>query len=229
MDKKVILAVAGSGKTYHICHSIDITKRTLILAFTNENIHNIRNELFDAYGEVPNTITVMTFDSFVYRYIILPFEPTIADHFKIPFFYSKGITTIDPPPKRIKQKDKYIPNPMYIKQDSIGHYMSKQNRYYCNTLSELAVKTKKGKECIPIIGVSGQHDPIDYRFYILDFPGKSNNFEYICHSNIITPDHEDTEYIQTKGLAPKHLTWKFFEKHVIGRYLGWTQGINIFT
>lgn len=29
-------------------------------------------------------------------------------------------------------------------------------------------------------------------------------------------------------LAPKHLTWKFFEKHVIGRYLGWTQGINIF-
>ena len=148
MDKKVILAVAGSGKTYHICHSIDIAKRTLILAFTNENIHNIRNELFDAYGEVPNTVTVMTFDSFVYRYIILPFEPTIADHFKVPFFYSKGITTIAPPPQRIKQKDRYIINPMYIKQDKIGHYMTKQNRYYCDTLSELSVKIKNGKESL---------------------------------------------------------------------------------
>lgn len=98
----------------------------------------------------------------------------------------------------------------------------------CMRTSMLSTQHYYAMGCIPIIGVSGQHNPIDYRFYILDFPGKSNNFEYICHSNIITPDHEDTEYIQTKGLAPKHLTWKFFEKHVIGRYLGWTQGINIF-
>ncbi len=102
-------------------------------------------------------------------------------------------------------------------------------RFWLNNDPSFIPSASNRNECIPIIGVSGQHDPIDYRFYILDFPGKSNNFEYICHSNIITPDHEDTEYIQTKGLAPKHLTWKFFEKHVIGRYLGWIQGINIFT
>lgn len=32
MAKRVILAVAGAGKTYHICHEIDPTKRNLILA-----------------------------------------------------------------------------------------------------------------------------------------------------------------------------------------------------
>ena len=37
MAKKVILAVAGAGKTYYICHKIDPAKRNLILAFTHEN------------------------------------------------------------------------------------------------------------------------------------------------------------------------------------------------
>ena len=45
MAKRVILAVAGAGKTYHICHTIDPTKRNLILAFTHENIFNIQKEL----------------------------------------------------------------------------------------------------------------------------------------------------------------------------------------
>ena len=31
MDKQIILAVAGAGKTYHICHSINPKKRSLIL------------------------------------------------------------------------------------------------------------------------------------------------------------------------------------------------------
>ena len=53
MAKRVILAVAGAGKTYYICHEIDPTKRNLILAFTHENIHNIQKELCDAHGCVP--------------------------------------------------------------------------------------------------------------------------------------------------------------------------------
>ena len=45
MDKKLILAVAGSGKTYEICNQLDENKRNLILAYTNENINNIYKEL----------------------------------------------------------------------------------------------------------------------------------------------------------------------------------------
>ena len=34
MTKKVILAVAGAGKTYHICHNIDKNKKNLILIYS---------------------------------------------------------------------------------------------------------------------------------------------------------------------------------------------------
>ena len=49
MAKRVILAVAGAGKTYHICHEIQPKKRNLIVAFTHANIKNIQNELLRAY------------------------------------------------------------------------------------------------------------------------------------------------------------------------------------
>ena len=45
MDKKLVLAVAGSGKTYYICQMLVEDEKNLILAFTHENIKNIRNDL----------------------------------------------------------------------------------------------------------------------------------------------------------------------------------------
>ena len=149
MDKQIILAVAGAGKTYHICHSIDPTKKNLILAYTHENIHNIENELRDAYKSVPELTTVMTFDSFVYRHLICPYEPSIAAHFSCPTFISSGICTIDPPPKQITNaKGQQIANPNYITKDKLGHYITNQGQYYCATLSELALQVKKGRDSL---------------------------------------------------------------------------------
>ena len=50
MGKRVILAVAGAGKTYHICHNINPDKKNLILAFTHENIYNIITALYNFYA-----------------------------------------------------------------------------------------------------------------------------------------------------------------------------------
>ena len=149
MDKRVILAVAGAGKTYHICHTIDPRKRNLILAYTNENIHNIQKELCDAHGMIPELTTVMTFDSFVYRDMILPYEPSIGEHFGCPTFISCGICTIEPPPmQRVNDFGKKFPNPKYISKDKLGHYITKQGQYYCATLSELVLQVKKGRESL---------------------------------------------------------------------------------
>ena len=138
MDKQIILAVAGAGKTYHICHSIDPMKKNLILAYTHENLHNIENELWDAYKGVPELTTIMTFDSFVYRHLICPYEPSIAEHFSCPEFISSGICTIDPPPKRIPNaKGRMFANPKYVTKDKLRHYITNQGQYYCATLSEL--------------------------------------------------------------------------------------------
>lgn len=149
MDKQIILAVAGAGKTYHICHSIDPTKKNLILAYTNENIHNIENELYDAHKGVPELTTVMTFDSFVYRHLICPYEPSIAEHFSCPAFISSGICTIDPPPKQITNaRGRKVANPKYVTKDKLRHYITNQGQYYCATLSELVLQVKKGRDSL---------------------------------------------------------------------------------
>ena len=149
MAKRVILAVAGAGKTYHICHEIDPTKRNLILAFTHENIHNIQKELCDAHGCVPELTTVSTFDSFVYHQLVLPYEPSIAEHFGCPKFVSRGICTIDPPPQTIKNtKGKPVANPLYKKKDRLAHYVTMRGQYYCATLSELVLQVKKNRESL---------------------------------------------------------------------------------
>ena len=70
MAKKVILAVAGAGKTYHICHNFDENKRNLILAFTHENINNINRELFDAHGRIPK---ILQFQHLIHLFTIISF------------------------------------------------------------------------------------------------------------------------------------------------------------
>lgn len=149
MAKRVILAVAGAGKTYHICHEIDPTKRNLILAFTHENIYNIQKELCDAHGCVPELTTVSTFDSFVYHQLVLPYEPSIAEHFGCTKFVSRGICTVDPPPRTIKNsKGKPVANPLYKKKDRLEHYVTMRGQYYCATLSELVLQVKKNRESL---------------------------------------------------------------------------------
>lgn len=149
MAKRVILAVAGAGKTYHICHEIDPIKRNLILAFTHENIYNIQRELCDAHGCVPELTTVSTFDSFVYHQMILPYEPSIAEHFRCLKFVNRGICTVDPPPKTIKNSNgRSVANPHYKKKDTLEHYVTKKRQYYCATLSELVLQVKKNRESL---------------------------------------------------------------------------------
>ena len=145
MVKRVILAVAGAGKTYHICHAINPEKRSLILAFTHENVANIQRELIDAFGTIPELTTISTFDSFVYHNFILPYEPSIGAYFGCAQFASKGITMIDPPPRLVKSGGgKMIPNRGYVAKDRLPHYIDSGLRYYCATLSELALQVKYG-------------------------------------------------------------------------------------
>lgn len=141
-----MLAVAGAGKTYHICHTIQPDKKNLILAYTHSNIRNIKRELVEAFGAVPELTRVMTFDSFVYRFLIRPYEPTILNHFHQSVFSSTGVTLSDPPAQRIKTKNgKVIPNPRYITQDKFEHYINKYNQYYCSLMTKLLFQVKQGK------------------------------------------------------------------------------------
>lgn len=73
MDKRVIFAVAGSGKTSHIVKKIDEEHRSLILTYTDNNILNIKQKILNKFGYIPENIRVQSYFKFLYSFCYRPF------------------------------------------------------------------------------------------------------------------------------------------------------------
>lgn len=145
MDKRVVLAVAGSGKTYYLCNILDETKRNIIIAYTNENIKNIRNEIYKRFKYIPENTQIMTFHSFIYQYMIRPFDLLIGEYYGVDNFVSRGISISSPPAKSFNRNGFWFKNPMYSNDKTLKHYISNKKKYYCDYLSKLIVKTNNKK------------------------------------------------------------------------------------
>ncbi len=132
MDRRIILATAGSGKTYHISNHFSEDHNVLLISFTNANVENIRKEIRQRFnGNIPSNIFVMTFDSFVYNYLIRPLEPILSfDNIK-----SNGVDVFT----EVVSDGR---DPLYINLSTISHYMNTQRKYYVNRMSKLFIKQK---------------------------------------------------------------------------------------
>lgn len=73
MASKLILAVAGSGKTRHIIESIDLDKRSLIITYTIANYENIKERIIKKFGYLPPQVHIHKYTSFLYRFCYQPF------------------------------------------------------------------------------------------------------------------------------------------------------------
>lgn len=73
MDKRIILAVAGSGKTYHIVEQLNETQRFLIITYTNGNTNNLRSTIIKKFGYIPNNIKIKSYFTFLYSFCYKPF------------------------------------------------------------------------------------------------------------------------------------------------------------
>lgn len=73
MGKRVVLAVAGSGKTRTIIDELSLEKRALIITYTNNNYDNLRRRILEKFGEVPENISLYTYFSFLYTFCYLPY------------------------------------------------------------------------------------------------------------------------------------------------------------
>lgn len=135
MDKKLILAVAGSGKTYLICNSIDPEKRNLILAFTHENIKNIHRELIVRFGAIPENTIVSTFHGFLFGDCIQPYHRMICGLYGAQPFRCEGVMFLPPPKPMIGAKYNY----QYVKDDRLKHYIPRR-KYYCSRMAKLILK-----------------------------------------------------------------------------------------
>ena len=127
MDKKVILAVAGSGKTSHIIDQLDLVKRQMVITYTVDNCNCLKKRVTEKFGYIPPNIVLMTYFSFLYSFCFLPILG-----YKI---RTSGVSfeTI-----RFGQGAPQT--------NSLQHYVNRAGFIYHNRLSKLLLKTDKLSE-----------------------------------------------------------------------------------
>ena len=71
MDKKLVLAVAGSGKTTEIINKVTYDDKPIIITYTENNYNNIRNKIIKTFNEIPPNMRIYTYFSFLYNFYSL--------------------------------------------------------------------------------------------------------------------------------------------------------------
>ncbi len=121
MDKRLILAVAGAGKTSHIIKSLSEDKQALIITYTVNNYHHIKSRVIKKFGHLPPNITIETYFTFLYSFCYKPFL-----YYK---YHSTGINWEMPPA--------FTRNLGYSKR---AFYIDKTKRLYSNRIAKLLDK-----------------------------------------------------------------------------------------
>lgn len=120
MDKTLILAVAGSGKTTYIVNHISVDDRVLIITYTDANYYNLINKIRHKNGGViPDNIKVYTYFSFLFQECYKPFLSDVV--------LAKGIN--------------YEANKnRFFNQSQKAYYMDEIGRLYSNRIALLIEK-----------------------------------------------------------------------------------------
>ncbi len=115
MDKRVIFAVAGSGKTTYIVNSLSLDKRSLIITYTDANYYNLSVKIAKKFeGFWPDNITLMTYFQFLYNFCYKPF---LSDEIE-----ARGIIFANNQNR-------------YIQQNNLFYYLSSNRYFYANRLA----------------------------------------------------------------------------------------------
>ncbi len=115
MDKKVIFAVAGSGKTTYIVNSLSLEERYLIITYTDANYNNLLRKILQKFnGYWPENISLMKYFTFLYRFCYKPF---LADEYG-----AIGICYTPNKNRTIRQSDRlyYITKNRHLYSNRIG-------------------------------------------------------------------------------------------------------------
>lgn len=73
MDKSLILAVAGSGKTTLIVNKLNLEERFLLITYTINNTRNLKEAIIKKFGYLPENINLYSYYNFLYSFCVRPF------------------------------------------------------------------------------------------------------------------------------------------------------------
>lgn len=122
MDKRVVFAVAGSGKTSSIIDSLTADSRCLIVTYTENNTRHLKNRVIDKFGEIPVGIRIYSYFTFLYSFC---FRPLCGYELK-----TKGINFNFPLPEYAQRSRK----------NTREHYIDKSGRLYANRIAKLLIE-----------------------------------------------------------------------------------------
>lgn len=116
MDKRLVLAVAGSGKTSEIIDKVNYDDKTLIVTYTEANYNNIKNKIIKKFNEIPSGVRIYTYFSFLYKFCFAPLKKDL---------YVKGL--------------EYNPaKTHFVSSQRLNYYMNMYNRkMYHSRLAKL--------------------------------------------------------------------------------------------
>lgn len=97
MDKTVVLAVAGAGKTTHLVSGLDLERRVLLVTYTEANYENLRSKIISRFGHMPPNISLYTYFSFLHGFCYRPFLRSAKN--------SKGILFSNKPLPRLPKSN----------------------------------------------------------------------------------------------------------------------------
>ena len=106
MDKELVLATAGSGKTTEIINKLNKENKILLITYTDANYDILKNKVIEKFKEIPNNIKIYTYFSFLYSVCFAPLKRN---------WDIRGLDFRD-----INNK--------YLKKENIGYYLNKRNR-----------------------------------------------------------------------------------------------------
>jgi DNA helicase-2/ATP-dependent DNA helicase PcrA len=122
MDKSVILAVAGSGKTSRLVASLDEKQRFLIVTYTELNHKNIHSKIIQRFGYFPANITLYTYFRFLHGFCYRPFLRSRKN--------TKGLTFKFPPtfPKfKLTDDRRYISSGRRLYANRLAKFIEQSN------------------------------------------------------------------------------------------------------
>ncbi|NCP83929.1 MAG: AAA family ATPase [Flavobacteriia bacterium] len=73
MDKELIIAVAGSGKTSLIVSKLNLEERFLLITYTINNTRNLKRSIIKKFGYSPSNIELYSYYNFLYSFCLRPF------------------------------------------------------------------------------------------------------------------------------------------------------------
>lgn len=135
MDKSVIFAVAGSGKTSLLVEGLNEDQRFLVVTYTELNQDNLRRKIIQRFGYFPPNVTLYTYFRFLHGFCYRPFLRSKKN--------TKGVTFQLPPrfpPYKLTDDRRYISSgrrlyanrlAKFIEQSSlVGAVVARMEKYF---------------------------------------------------------------------------------------------------